>query len=155
MQNTYLKSKIAWFRPLSFSPYRPSVPLCCDKQRRSTLVGWIKQNLQNISLIYLPTLSIFREAVHFTLKSTGDYCEHATNGCASSPCKHGGTCKAIDGEDYECVCPAGRTGRNCQKSMIFRAYFVISISTLDTVGIGSLREAFKGSFRLLSNFTSL
>nr|XP_023685478.1 agrin-like isoform X3 [Paramormyrops kingsleyae] len=34
--------------------------------------------------------------------------------CSSHPCQHGGTCEE-DGEEFTCVCPAGRGGAVCEK----------------------------------------
>ena len=35
---------------------------------------------------------------------------------ANNPCKNGGVCRNVNDEDsqYECSCPAGCTGKNCE-----------------------------------------
>ncbi|XP_067096927.1 LOW QUALITY PROTEIN: agrin-like [Osmerus mordax] len=39
---------------------------------------------------------------------------HHTKPCHSHPCLHGGTCED-DGDDFTCICPAGRGGAVCEK----------------------------------------
>ncbi|XP_051947304.1 agrin-like isoform X2 [Xyrauchen texanus] len=39
---------------------------------------------------------------------------HATRPCDSQPCRHGGTCEE-EGNDFTCICPAGRGGAVCEK----------------------------------------
>ena len=34
--------------------------------------------------------------------------------CTTSPCLHGGTCIADESQGYNCTCPAGYSGRNCE-----------------------------------------
>jgi hypothetical protein len=47
--------------------------------------------------------------------STGIKCVSA---CASSPCHNGGICvSSPDGEQYQCQCPTGYTGANCETEM--------------------------------------
>ncbi|XP_058858363.1 agrin isoform X6 [Acipenser ruthenus] len=36
--------------------------------------------------------------------------------CDSHPCRHGGTCED-DGQDFTCICPAGRGGSVCEKAI--------------------------------------
>ncbi len=45
---------------------------------------------------------------------TGERCEEDIDECKtlSTPCFQGGLCNNIAG-DYYCVCPPGRTGRDC------------------------------------------
>ncbi|XP_057175887.1 agrin isoform X3 [Triplophysa rosa] len=38
---------------------------------------------------------------------------HATRPCDSQPCRHGGTCQE-EGNDFTCICPAGRGGTVCE-----------------------------------------
>lgn len=35
--------------------------------------------------------------------------------CSVQPCRNGGICTDLPNDDYECKCPDGWTGRNCQK----------------------------------------
>ena len=50
------------------------------------------------------------------------------NECNSNPCRNGGTC--IDGyKSYECVCPAERTGRNCELSTYYGTYAPVHART--------------------------
>jgi len=41
---------------------------------------------------------------------------HADDGCKIMPCMNSGTCIS-QGSNYECKCPAGFTGRNCEMTM--------------------------------------
>ncbi|OAD53538.1 Neurogenic locus Notch protein [Eufriesea mexicana] len=43
---------------------------------------------------------------------TGQNCENEYIPCDPSPCKNGGTCRQIDGLDYECTCPEGDRGKH-------------------------------------------
>lgn len=55
---------------------------------------------------------------------TGAFCEHgnivarshADDFCVIMPCLNSGTCVS-QGSNYECKCPAGFTGRNCEMTM--------------------------------------
>lgn len=55
---------------------------------------------------------------------TGAFCEHgnivarshADDVCVIMPCLNSGTCIS-QGSNYECKCPAGFTGRNCEMTM--------------------------------------
>ena len=38
--------------------------------------------------------------------------------CKPEPCLNGGTCQNY-GSSYNCLCPKGFTGTNCEKSIIF------------------------------------
>ncbi|XP_063065047.1 agrin isoform X2 [Engraulis encrasicolus] len=38
--------------------------------------------------------------------------------CDSQPCKHGGTCED-DGDDFTCICPAGRGGAVCERVITY------------------------------------
>ena len=56
----------------------------------------------------------------------------ALDPCRNVPCENGGTCMNL-GIDYECVCPDGYTGKDCQigeiskhKCSIFCMYYIFS-----------------------------
>ena len=34
--------------------------------------------------------------------------------CCAVPCHNGGTCSVVSNDDYECHCPAGFVGKNCE-----------------------------------------
>ena len=34
--------------------------------------------------------------------------------CYTRPCQHGGVCRSFPGRQYECLCPAGYHGSECQ-----------------------------------------
>lgn len=50
--------------------------------------------------------------VYFQFISVGKHCEKQ-NLCASSPCRHGGTCESLPGGDFKCICPDGFKGIIC------------------------------------------
>lgn len=43
---------------------------------------------------------------------TGNKCSINTNPCASNPCRNGGSCRNKY-NDYHCVCPPGKSGKQC------------------------------------------
>ncbi|XP_056589728.1 agrin isoform X3 [Triplophysa dalaica] len=43
---------------------------------------------------------------------------HATRPCDSQPCRHGGTCQE-EGNDFTCICPAGRGGTVCENVVTY------------------------------------
>lgn len=52
---------------------------------------------------------------------SGINCTVDTEECASDPCLYGGTCIEPTPNEYECVCPRGVEGTNCQD--VFTATF--------------------------------
>jgi hypothetical protein len=47
------------------------------------------------------------------------------NECASRPCRNNGECRElITGPGYDCLCPSGFTGKNCEKSKITYLLFI-------------------------------
>ena len=33
--------------------------------------------------------------------------------CASQPCRNGATCRPVNGNSYQCICPPGYSGADC------------------------------------------
>jgi Notch-like protein len=53
---------------------------------------------------------------YFVLKLgwTGTLCQIPVNACSSNPCLNSGICTQINGNSYNCTCPAAWTGTNCE-----------------------------------------
>lgn len=43
----------------------------------------------------------------------GEFCQTETSDCDPNPCKNQGTC-SVTATSYECSCPVGVTGVNCE-----------------------------------------
>jgi len=39
--------------------------------------------------------------------------------CASQPCRNGATCRPINGNSYQCICPPGYSGFDCSTRKLF------------------------------------
>lgn len=55
-----------------------------------------------------------REREEFTIEW---YWLFICEGCQSFPCRNGGSCVPLNGNDYTCVCTLSFTGRNCEISL--------------------------------------
>lgn len=66
--------------------------------------------------IYL-NLKLTRTKVLIVNIFSGRLCDEALNPCETlRPCQNGGTCKALGGS-YQCYCPLGFSGTNCEDGM--------------------------------------
>lgn len=50
------------------------------------------------------------------LTQTCKFLHHIVSPCAINPCKNGGKCLPIAGDDFTCRCPEGFYGDTCEKS---------------------------------------
>jgi len=48
--------------------------------------------------------------------------------CTYDTCQNGGTCRLLGADDYQCHCPLGFTGTNCQRRKQTFLFIVIMIS---------------------------
>jgi hypothetical protein len=39
--------------------------------------------------------------------------------CASQPCRNGGTCRPLNANSYQCICPPGYSGYDCSTRKLF------------------------------------
>ncbi|XP_016340249.1 agrin isoform X5 [Sinocyclocheilus anshuiensis] len=60
---------------------------------------------------------------------------HANRLCDSQPCRHGGTCEE-EGNDFTCICPAGRGGAVCEKVI---KYFIPSFGGKSYLAFRTMR----------------
>ena len=68
-------------------------------------LGSILQNVNNKNVLL----------IQYFLLDIGSFCEIEIDYCLSAPCLNGGICnKVLDG--YECQCPSGFEGDDCQVS---------------------------------------
>ena len=47
---------------------------------------------------------------------TGIGCQYEYDACAQGACQNGATCIDNGGPDYECICPPGYVGKNCEEN---------------------------------------
>lgn len=66
--------------------------------------------------------------------SSGEAVDH----CYSNPCNNGGTCESLM-DSYECACPSGYTGVNCEMGRCTSVKWVgAQVQNVQILSIGSL-----------------
>ncbi|XP_020615705.1 delta-like protein C, partial [Orbicella faveolata] len=60
---------------------------------------------------------VFNFGVDEALLKNEKFLHHIVSPCAIAPCKNGGTCQPIAGDDFTCQCTEGFYGDNCEKDV--------------------------------------
>ena len=79
---------------------------------------FFKQSISKKYMFYAVVKTI--NPIHF-FQIAGTNCTIDTQECASTPCLYGGTCTEPAPNQYQCDCPPGIEGSNCQD--VFTATF--------------------------------
>lgn len=72
---------------------------------------------------------MFNFGVDEALLKNEKFLHHIVSPCAIVPCKNGGTCQPIAGDDFTCQCTEGFYGDNCEKGkyMVTRILMLLYI----------------------------
>ncbi|XP_037574945.1 protein slit isoform X1 [Dermacentor silvarum] len=96
-------------------------PLYCDCSLR-WLSDWIKKDYIEPGIARCSEPATMKDKLVLTAPSNHFVCAAKPepdvlakcDACYTFPCQNGATCRAVPLRDYECVCPPGYHGRNCE-----------------------------------------